>query len=111
MRQQKRRECAMKVKIGQSLASATDTTTVVVVRAPETDVDLTCGGLPMITSPSAVSPALAAVGDGPGTQLGKRYEDQGQSLELLCTKAGTSTLAVGGAPMSLKKAKPLPASD
>jgi hypothetical protein len=101
----------MKVRIGQSLASATDTTTVVVVRAPETDVDLTCGGLPMATSPSDVSPGPAAVGEGTGTQLGKRYEDQGQSLELLCTKAGTSTLAVGGAPMSLKAAKPLPATD
>ena len=101
----------MKVKMGQSLASATDATTVVVVRAPETDVELTCGGLPMIASSSAVSPAPAAAGDGPGTQLGKRYEDQGRSLELLCTKAGTSTLAVGGVPMSLKEAKPLPASD
>jgi hypothetical protein len=101
----------MKVKIGQSLASATDTTTVVVVRAPETDVELTCGGLSMTTSPSAVSPTPAPAGDGPGTQLGKRYEDQGQSLELLCTKAGTSTLAVGGVPMRLKEAKPLPASD
>lgn len=101
----------MKVKIGQSLASVTDTTTVVVVRAPETDVKLTCGGLPMTTSPSDVSPAPAAAGDGRGTQLGKRYEDQGHSLELLCTKAGTSTLAVGGVPMSLKEAKPLPSSD
>ena len=32
-------------------------------------------------------------------------------LELLCTKPGEGSLAAGGAPLTLKEAKPLPSSD
>lgn len=45
------------------------------------------------------------------TLLGKRYADDAQGLEVLCTKSGAGTLTVDGAPMQLKGAKPLPASD
>jgi hypothetical protein len=41
--------------------------------------------------------------------LGKRYEAAG--VEVLCTAAGEGTLTCDGQPMTLKTAKPLPASD
>jgi len=42
--------------------------------------------------------------------MGKRYVDEG-GAEVLVTKAGVGTLSIGGTPLSLKEAKPLPASD
>ncbi len=45
-----------------------------------------------------------------GTQMGKRYVDEG-TAEVLVTKAGAGSLSVGETPLSLKEAKPLPASD
>lgn len=103
----------MRAVVGQTLTSVTDGTTVIVIRAPHDDVEITCGGAPMVdpkTGPSAepVSPDPAFV---QGTQLGKRYEDGTATLEVLCTKAGTSSLAVNGHPLLVKRAKPLPASD
>jgi hypothetical protein len=46
-----------------------------------------------------------------GAPLGKRYADEGLGLELLVTKPGKGTVAIGGAPLPLEGAKPLPASD
>jgi hypothetical protein len=46
-----------------------------------------------------------------GTLLGKRYADEDLGVEVLCTKAGTGTLALDGTPLPIKAAKPLPASD
>lgn len=103
----------MQITVGQSLASAVDTTTVIVVRAPAGPVELTCGGAEMVDAKS-----LAPLGErgspvvsGDGTQLGKRYHDVADTLEVLCTKSGAGSLAVDGTPMLLKSAKPLPASD
>jgi hypothetical protein len=45
------------------------------------------------------------------TQIGKRYTDESGELELLCTKAGTSSLSIGETPLKIKEAKPLPSSD
>jgi hypothetical protein len=99
----------VKLRAGQTLHSAVDATTVVVIRAPDDDVAVTCGEVEMLESAPASPPEGAAAGD--GTQLGKRYVDEAGAIELLCTKAGTATLAVGGTPLGLKEAKPLPASD
>jgi hypothetical protein len=103
----------MLVKAGEQLASTVCTTRVIVVRAPATEIDLTCGGAPMVPV-SAGEPAVtgtpAAGADG-GTVLGKRYADDDLGLELLATKAGGGSLAVNGKPIELKVAKPLPASD
>ncbi|WP_207400324.1 hypothetical protein, partial [Actinomadura fibrosa] len=55
--------------------------------------------------------AGAGPGTGPGTVVGKRYVDAAGTLELLCTAAGTGELTCDGVPMTLKTAKPLPASD
>jgi hypothetical protein len=102
----------VKARIGQTLASAVDATTVVVVRWPNAEVELTCGGAAMVDAkdPAAGSgtpdPAWSA-----GSQLGKRYVDASGGVELLCTKAGTGTLAVNGEPLNIKAAQALPASD
>ena len=46
-----------------------------------------------------------------GTQVGKRYADPDSGLEVLCTKAGDGSLALGGTRLALTDAKPLPSSD
>ena len=101
----------MEVKAGARLKSAVCETQVIVVRAPQGDVLLACGGALMVAldvdPPAAeLDPALAE-----GTQLGKRYADDAVGIELLCTKAGKGTITLNGGPLGLKQAKPLPASD
>ncbi len=102
----------MILKVGQSLASTADATALIVVRAPAGDIALTCGGAEMATGKagtgdgSAIDPAHRS-----GTALGKRYVDEETGLEVLCTKGGAGSLAVGDRPLEVKQAKPLPASD
>ena len=43
--------------------------------------------------------------------MGKRYVDATGAFELLCIKGGKGSLSVDGAAMTIKDAKPLPASD
>jgi hypothetical protein len=45
-----------------------------------------------------------------GNVMGKRYVDE-SGAEVLVTKAGAGTLSIGDVPLSIKEAKPLPASD
>jgi hypothetical protein len=103
----------VRVVAGQTLSSVTDTTAVIVVRAPGEEVQITCGGQPMAAGtagpPAGTGPAVPAAAAGP--QLGKRYENAAATIELLCIKAGTSPLAVNGETLTIKTAKPLPASD
>jgi hypothetical protein len=46
-----------------------------------------------------------------GSVLGKRYTDEDGTFEVLCTKAGPSSLSIGEVALRLKEAKPLPSSD
>jgi hypothetical protein len=103
----------MKLRVGQTLSSPVDTTTLVVVRAPDADVEVTIAGVPVYDAKAGEAPPAgdADPAQQDGTLLGKRYADEGLGLELLCAKAGRGTLAVDGAPLPLKDAKPLPASD
>jgi hypothetical protein len=102
----------MQIKAGARLHGAADKTEIIVVKAPSGDVDLRCGGLPLLAAgeqgpeDAAVSPAFAE-----GTALGKRYEDTESGIEVLCTKPGQGSLSVGDRPLTLHAAKPLPASD
>ena len=102
----------MILKVGQSLASSVDTTTVIVVRAPKTDVSLTCGGVDMVVGKkgegdgSSIDPAYIG-----GAELGKRYADDEVGIEILCTKPGKGRLELDGRALPLKAAKPLPSSD
>ena len=103
----------LRLRVGQRLASATDTTAVIVIKASADDVVLTCGGVAMaaeMESAGADNPNLAPP-DGHGTQLGKRYESADGAVELLCTKAGAASLAVDDVPMIIKAVRALPASD
>ncbi|MBW8482635.1 hypothetical protein [Actinomadura parmotrematis] len=97
---------------GDQLASAVCTTRVVVVRVPAgTAPEIACGGSPMVPAP-AVRPAPGQDGDaGAATLIGKRYVDGAGTLELLCTASGAGELTSDGVPLTVKAAKPLPASD
>jgi hypothetical protein len=102
----------MNLRPGQKLHSAVCDAQVVVVRAPSDEVELACGGAPLLADgeEAPASAALdASLGDGP--LIGKRYADEELGLELLCTRAGTGALTVNGVVLQVKGAKPLPASD
>lgn len=100
------------VKVGSRLRSAVCATEVMVVAAPDGDVEITCGGAPMVDLASEPPAGVAIDPDQKaGTALGKRYVDASGELELLCTKPGEGTLAVAGAALTVKGAKPLPSSD
>ncbi len=95
---------------GEQLASTVCTTKVVVIRAPAgRQPEISCGGSPMVPAASAQQPP--ASGGSPATLIGKRYVDASEEVELLCTSSGAGELSCDGAPMTLKAAKPLPASD
>ncbi|EUA51483.1 hypothetical protein I552_2424 [Mycobacterium xenopi 3993] len=64
--------------------------------------------LPIGSQPSADARLDPAFSD--GNLMGKRYVDQ-SGAEILVTKAGAGTLSIGQTPLTIKEAKPLPASD
>ena len=102
----------MKLRPGQKLHSAVCAAQVVVVKAPPDDVDVGCGGVPLLEdgqSPEGDVTLDATLGDGP--LLGKRYADDELGVELLCTRPGTGALTVDGRLLPVKGAKPLPSSD
>lgn len=101
----------MELRAGQKLRSAVSDVQVIVVRAPSVDVELGCGGTPLVEADQEPTGGAidAALAEGP--LLGKRYADEEVGLELLCTKAGEGTLTLNGEALSIKGAKPLPASD
>jgi hypothetical protein len=102
----------MRLRIGQTLVSRTDQTVVIVVRASADEVDVTCGGLSMAAAPGeGAEKQPPADGANTGSQLGKRYVDASDAIELLCAKPGTGTLAIDGAPLTVKAAQQLPSSD
>jgi len=78
----------VKLTVGLALHSAVDSTSLMVTKAPNeagAEIEITVGGEPVSAD-----------------ELG---------LELLCAKSGSAVLAVNGAPLGLREAKPLPASD
>jgi hypothetical protein len=101
----------MKLRAGQKLHSAVSDAQVVVVRAPADEVEVGCGGAPMLDDGESAAGATldASLGDGP--LMGKRYADEEVGLELLCTRPGDGALTVDGRVLPIKGAKPLPSSD
>ena len=99
------------LKPGSRWTSSVCDTEVIVVKGSPDEVQLTCGGVAMVAA--GEEPAAGALEDSAseGTLLGKRYVDDGDTMEVLCTKPGTGSLGADGAPLQLKEAKPLPASD
>lgn len=102
----------MQLNPGLRLRSQVCSTEVIIIRG-SADVELTCGGEPLVGATAAIEPGSApAPGLDAGTELGKRYTIEGNdSLELLCTRAGSGSLCVGDTPLVQKGAKPLPSSD
>jgi hypothetical protein len=103
---------AVRLEAGARLRSAVCDTQVMVIAAPAGDLQLSCGGAPMLPlgTPPPAGAALAPDARG-GTLIGKRYVDESGELELLCTRSGQGGLALGGVPLRRKEAKALPASD
>lgn len=102
----------MRLVPGDRLRGAVDSTEVIVVRPADDDVDIRCGGHPMLELNAAPPSGITidpAYRD--GTQLGKRYVHDDSGLELLCTKAGDGTLSVGADVLQFKDSKALPSSD
>ena len=103
----------VELKPGAKLQSAVCEAQFIVVRAPgearpswRVEAQRCSRPTPSDPTVSAIDPKLSD-----GSLLGKRYADEELGLELLCTKAGAGSLTCNGAPLALKGAKPLPASD
>lgn len=102
----------MDIKPGTRLRSQTCETEVLVIRVPAHTEELSCGGRPMVLATASVEASEPLAGFDTGTELGKRYANDGNaSLEVLVTKGGKGTLSLGDVPMTVKAAKPLPSSD
>jgi hypothetical protein len=100
----------VELRPGLKLSSAVCSTEVIVV-AGSGDIDLTCGGVTMLMPGAEAGAADAVDGLTEGTMLGKRYCDDHGTVEVLATKPGDGSIGIGQTALSLKEAKPLPASD
>ena len=96
-------------KPGMKLSSAVCKTQIMVLRVPVEELDITCGGAPMQVGDPAELGAMS--GDNSGTLVGKRYTDEGETMEFLCTRGGDGSVAVAGYTIDIKAAKKLPSSD
>jgi hypothetical protein len=100
----------MQLKPGLRLQSVTCDTQVIVVRGSG-DVDVRCGGQPMVPADATAERQTLDGTHASGTLMGKRYADADAGIELLCTKPGEGSLAIGEVVLPAKDAKPLPSSD
>ena len=94
---------------GKRLKSAVCATEIMVITAPDGEVDLRCGGAPMAEDGDGggnLDPARTG-----GSAIGKRYVNGDGSLEVLCVKAGEGALALGDKALAVKDAKKLPKTD
>ncbi|MYR06762.1 hypothetical protein GTV32_10800 [Gordonia sp. SID5947] len=98
------------LRAGEQLACETCSTKVVVVTAPaDGAAEITCGGTTLQPAKSVTQPGRD--GSEPGVLIGKRYVNAEETVELLCTAAGSGPLTCDGTTMTIKTAKALPASD
>ena len=99
------------IKSGTRLKSQVCDTQVIVVKTADSLDDLRAGGAPMVALDDSTSAGAALDPDfSAGAVMGKRYVDEA-GAEVLVTKAGAGSLSIGTVPLSIKEAKPLPASD
>ncbi len=100
------------LKPGARLKSAVSETQIMVLRTSGLAIDVRCGGHPMLGMSEAVPEGLvldAAFAE--PCLTGKRYVDEAETMEFLCTKGGDGALSVDGARLLVKQAKQLPSSD
>ena len=96
------------MKPGAKLKSQVCDTEVMVIRCGAGLIE--CGGVAMGEDKPA-EPRTPSGEFSNGSLMGKRYVDASGAFEVLCIKGGKGSLAVDGAAMAIKDAKPLPASD
>jgi hypothetical protein len=65
----------------------------------------------MLEAATPVASQPVEPGFAEGAKLGKRYVSGNDDLEVLCVRAGTGSLAIGGIELTVKDPKPLPSSD
>jgi len=98
------------IRPGLRFKSAVCSAEIMIVRGSG-EPSLTCGGAPMAGPNQTADAVLPKADEMGGCQIGKRYVNADQSLEVLCIKAGKGTLAASGAALVTKEAKKLPSSD
>ncbi|MCW2562581.1 MAG: hypothetical protein QOD59_845 [Mycobacterium sp.] len=99
------------IKNGTRLQSQVCDTQVIVVRTADSLDDLRAGGVAMVPIDGEKSADVSLDPEfSEGNAMGKRYVDE-TGAEVLVTKAGAGTLSIGTTALTLKEAKPLPASD
>jgi hypothetical protein len=102
----------MELKPGSRWKSSVCEAQMVVVRPPQNAGVLECGGMAVLPQSDATPPTGEINADhAEGVLIGKRYFDEISGIEVLGAKAGAGSLSFDGRPMTLKEAKPLPASD
>ena len=101
----------MELRAGSRLKSTVCDTEVIAVKASG-DLEVTCGGAPMVDAGAEVGEKGEPAADAAdGTQMGKRYVDEAGTIELLCVKPGKGSLSLDGIALRTKDAKTLPSSD
>jgi hypothetical protein len=101
----------MQLRPGMKLFSTVCDAQVVVVKAPTEEVEVGCGGAPMVEEDPGGASGAPDASLGEAAMIGKRYADEDLGLELLCSRGGAGALTANGEPLLLKGAKPLPSSD
>jgi hypothetical protein len=102
----------MKLTPGSRWKSTVCDTEVVVVRSAGEGGSLLCGGAPMAPVAEArSSKGTIPEGHAGGSLMGKRYGDDENGLEVMCTKPGAGSLTVVGRALVMREAKRLPSSD
>ena len=103
---------SLDLKPGTRLFGAACTSEFIVVRAPGGPVDLLIGGHAALTSADDRADGLTVTTDAADKPaMGKRYVDEDDTLEVLCTKPGDGAVSIGDTLLHRKDAKALPASD
>ena len=99
------------LKTGARLKSTVCDGEVMVVLAPDDDIEIRCGGAPMAEPAEASKSGEVHADYAVGIAIGKRYVNEAGTLELLCVKAGDGGLAVGDDLLLQKDTKKLPKTD
>ena len=97
------------IKAGTKLSSTVCQTQIMALRVPSDEIEISCGGAPMSADDSDKGDINADLAG--GTLVGKRYVDEGETMEFLCTRGGEGTIQVNGNALDVKQAKKLPSSD
>lgn len=99
------------LKTGARLKSAVCDGEVMVVLAPTGDIEVSCGGAPMVDAGADAAKGDIDPEQAVGIVIGKRYITEDETLELLCVKGGEGSLAVAGQLLLQKDTKKLPKTD